>query len=127
MFYKLRANPTPKLRDKYVKYKNTLTKVLRLEKQKYYCAQFEKKKFNIKETWGVINKALNRKSKIRDIIQIRENDRIINDEESIADHFNKYFSNIGPNLAKKIPNVQKKFDSFLTNTNQNQIILNPTN
>ena len=75
MFYKFRENPTPKLRDKYVKYKNILTKVLRLEKQKYYCMQFEKKKCNIKETWGIINNALKRKSKIKDIIQIREGNR----------------------------------------------------
>ena len=127
LYYKFRANPKPKLREKYVKYKNTLTKIMRLEKQRYYCSQFEKKKSNIKETWGVINKALNKKSGKKSIKQIREDNKTINDEESIANHFNDYFSNIGPNLAKKIPVVGKPFHSFLKNKNQNSIFFSPTN
>ena len=100
---------------------------MRLEKQRYYCTQFEKKKSNIKETWGVINKALNKKSGKKSIKQIREDNKTINDEESIANHFNDYFSNIGPNLAKKIPVVEKPFHSFLKNKNQNSIFFSPTN
>ena len=52
LYYKFRANPKPKLREKYVKYKNTLTKIMRLEKQRYYCTQFEKKEIQHKGNMG---------------------------------------------------------------------------
>ena len=36
------------------------------------------------------------------------------DEETIATSFNKYFVNVGPNLASKIQCTDKKFEDFLT-------------
>ena len=47
LYYKYRANPASKSREKYVKYKNTLTTLLRSEKNKFYCSQFELNKANI--------------------------------------------------------------------------------
>ena len=43
---------------------------------------------------------------------IREGNKTFNEQQSIANHFNDYFSNIGPNLAKIIPVVEKPFHSF---------------
>ena len=60
LYYKYRENPTDALRAKYIKYKITLTTLLRSEKNKYYTSQFELKKNNIKETWKVINNVLNK-------------------------------------------------------------------
>ena len=38
-------------------------------------------------------------------------------QKKIADEFNKFFTNIGINLANKIPNVSKPFDSYKTKVN----------
>ena len=127
MYYKFRANPTPKRRDKYNKYKNILTRILRVEKRKYFSLQFEKNKFNIKETWRIINNALNRNSNSKRLTQIKVGDRITTNKETIANHFNDYFSNIGPTLAKNVPTVEKPFYSFLENKNQCSLFLMPTN
>ena len=34
-------------------------------------------------------------------------------EIGIANQFNKFFTNIGPELARKIPTASRTFDSFL--------------
>ena len=39
------------------------------------------------------------------------------DAKKIADEFNKVFTNIGTDLANKIPNASKPFDSSITKAN----------
>ena len=43
----------------------------------------------------------------------------------IADRFCKYFTNIGPNLAKPIPNVNPSFRPYLGDNNYPSINLKP--
>ena len=44
----------------------------------------------------------------------------------IANGFNKFFTNIGPNLANKIKTSQTPFESFMPQSNQSNMYLNPT-
>ena len=46
------------------------------------------------------------------------------DPNEIAEHFNEYFINLGPNAAHKIPTSLRNFDSYLGETNLNSIFLN---
>ena len=110
------------LRDKYVKYKNTLTTLLRTERRTFYCSKLEHNKSNLKQTWNIINNVLNKKKDHNTINQIKLNDTTIVDKSMIARSFNNYFSNIGPNLAKKIPNSNKSFRHFLRNENPNTLL-----
>lgn len=41
-----------------------------------------------------------------DICQIKDGDNIIVDEKSMANKFNEFFINVGPNLAKKLPDTK---------------------
>ena len=38
-------------------------------------------------------------------------------QKKIVDEFNKFFSNIGIDLANKIPNASKQFDFYTTKVN----------
>ena len=38
-------------------------------------------------------------------------------QKKIVDEFNKFFSNIGIDLANKIPNASKQFDLYTTKVN----------
>ena len=49
------------------------------------------------------------------------------DPNEIAEHFNEYFINLGPNLADKIPASLRNFDSYLVESNLNSIFLNVLN
>ena len=49
--------------------------------------------------------------------KITANKTDIFDAAKIADEFNKFFTNIGTDLANKIPNGSKPFDSYITKAN----------
>ena len=49
--------------------------------------------------------------------KITANETDIFDAAKIADEFNKFFTNIGTDLANKIPNTSKPFDSYITKAN----------
>ena len=50
---------------------------------------------------------------------------IIEDDKKIADHFNNYFTNIGHNLAEKIPPSNRSFVDFLDDRISDSIFFNP--
>ena len=52
--------------------------------------------------------------------------KTITDPVEIADKFCKYFTNIGPNLARAISDVNSSFSSFLGDVNHPPITLQPT-
>ena len=45
------------------------------------------------------------------------------DQNEIAEHFNEYFINLGPNLAVKIPTSLRNFDSYLGESYLNSVFL----
>ena len=62
---------------------------------------------NLKTTWKLINEIINErkiKSSIPD--SFKENEQIISDAKEIANKFNDYFVNVGPNLAEKFPKIK---------------------
>ena len=52
-------NRTDQSKIKYTSYKNALTKILRIEKQKYYSKQFSLYKNDTRNTWKIIKEAMN--------------------------------------------------------------------
>ena len=62
----------------------------------------------MKETMGKCKVNSNRFPK-----SINVNGKSIKKNSRIAEEFNKYFTNVGPNLASKIQNKSKTFDDFL--------------
>ena len=61
-------------------------------------------KTNVKETWKILNEAINkRKNKPTCPEYFIKNNKIISKKEDIANEFNNFFTNVGPNLAKNIP------------------------
>ena len=45
--------------------------------------------------------------------QLVINNKKITDKTEIASNFNEFFANVGPKLAEKIPDVNKKFESYI--------------
>ena len=71
----------------------------------YFSRQFYKHKNDIKSTWKVINEALHSKNDTDPPKYVFKDDPKVGDPAEIAEVFNEYFANIGPNLANNIPNV----------------------
>ena len=73
---------------------------------------------NVKRTWTIIKEIIG-KSKIQSKSLPRRriiNSKDIYDECDIANSFNKYFVDVGPNLTKNIPLGTKPFASYLSKT-----------
>ena len=49
--------------------------------------------------------------------KLKIGNKIKNGEDKIANKFNKYFADIGPSLAKNIPDPSMPFESFLKRVN----------
>ena len=126
LYYKYKMNKSQSSKDKYTSYKNTLTKILRLEKRKYYSNQLELYKHDIKNTWKVLKQAMNTSKKKSNINKIRFENQVADKPHDIANVFNTYFSTIGENLARNIPHTDKHFSKFLGKSIPNSIFFAPT-
>ena len=62
----------------------------------------------MKEVIGKTNKS---RSRLPTKLVINKND--VTSESGIANEFNKFFTNIGPELTEKIPTASRTFESFL--------------
>ena len=67
--------------------------------------QFNEIKSDIRKTWILIKSIISGKNKIEDEVKELHDDRkVLTEPVPIANAFNNYFINIGPNLARKITN-----------------------
>ena len=138
LFYKYKKKPTEQTRSKYVNYKNTLTKLLRIQKKEYYTNKLNLFKHDMKNTWKTIKDVMNAPKEKSKITQIKWGNVQSKKEVDIAETFNKYFSSIGKNLAQNTqaaqhtpaaqntPAAQTQFSNFLGTSNPHSIFLVPT-
>ena len=94
------------MKKKYKQYKNKLNHVIKIAKKKYYEEQLIKYKYDSKLLWKTLNKIMNKHEKNKSFPNefiANDSARKINDPQTIADKFNEYFVNVGPNIAKKNP------------------------
>ena len=97
-----------------------ITKLLRLEEKQYYQSQIEANKDNIRKTWLVIKQAINQKRSSPGSDKFYDNgsdNGITNDPAVIANAFNNYFVNIGPNLSSKIPEKGTQYRKYMPKGN----------
>ena len=100
--------------------------LIKLKRKSYFKSLFLKHKGNSKETWKIINRLLGKKrSKIADK-EISINGRLCNDNVTIANAFNDFFTELPKKLHRKLPNTPKTFKAFLSKRNMNSFFLNPT-
>ena len=89
-----------------------------IQKKLYFSKLILKYKNNIKKTWQIIKEAIGKEKRN----QHRFPTKIVVDKESItnihsiAKNFNKFFTEIGPNLANKINPSRNIFMNTLKNS-----------
>ena len=113
--------------DKYKIYKNKLTKILRNAEKSFYNEQITNQKNNIKATWKLLNKVIRGTSNTDKLPEMFiENGREIRDKKGIANGFNSFFINVGPNLAKQIKNPSHvSVENYMRESNKNTMFLDP--
>ena len=100
----------------YKNYKNLFEKLRKKSKQNYYSNLLEKHKDNAKQRWQILKEITEKVQKKNQSLPttLETENRIISDKNAIAEEFNTFFTNIGPNLANKIPQISKTLDQYFS-------------
>ena len=90
--------------NKYKKYRNFLTHIIRQTKINYYSEKFSINKDDPKRFWKIINEATNCDTENKTIMNdiITDEGFILKNSQEIANEFNKHFTNVGYKITSKI-------------------------
>ena len=81
---------------------------------------------DMKKTWRSLNTILKGKPSVDHIEKIRYEGNLITDPGDIGNAFNTFFTNIGPETQKNIPDVDSvTFDHFLESPLSSSLFLHP--
>ena len=114
--------------NRYKMYKIKLTYILRFEQKKYYCKLIEDHKGNMKKTWQILNRCINKNKQVSCLPKcFKANNVEVSENKDIANGFNNFFVNVGPSLAKSIPECDgKSFYDYMVNGVQSSMFMEPT-
>ena len=111
---------------KYKLYRNCLKSTLRSAESMYYISRIQSNSHDLRGTWKVLN-SLIRKSSVSLTQQIFLDKNIkIESPIDIANGFNNFFVNIGPELAKNISNSCASINDYLPPCLLSSFVLLPT-
>ena len=122
----MRQNNNIEFKNKYKLYKNKLTTIIRVAEKQYYANKLLEMKDNISKTWKLLNQMTCRNTLgNRQVREIDVDGLSITNPQTIVEKFNKFFSNVGPDLAKKIPKGNKSPINFLKGNYPNSLFFAP--
>ena len=99
---------------------------MKASKRLYYNDYFLENINNSKKIWNGIKEIVRFTPKINQkIVKIMQNGNELTDPKQVANAFNKYFANMGVNLARSIPKVNKLPLEYLKNPVSNTFYLFP--
>ena len=125
-----------KLQRKYAKYpvtygeqfrqlRNRVTQKIRVAEANYYKSLLDNNKGNSKKTWQAINTILRRNKTNKSPETLNTDIGSLTASKDIANHFNKFFTEIGPRLSENVPSSLHNFSHYLGEAKQNEFILSP--
>ena len=111
----------------YNNFKLQTEKDINVAKKDYFQAKFANYRGDIKNTWKMTNKLLNKNTKSsHNDFSILDNDNIIYDEMKICELMNSYFVDVGQNLARGIQSTNADPCAYLPQWNGNSFFFYPT-
>ena len=114
LFYNFLKHRTSYNEQLYVTYRNKTNHLLEKNEKEHIASLLEASRGNIKKTWKIIKNIINKKRQKK--IQTRfklDASNITTDKSIIAEKFNDFYINVGPNLASKIPNQTTNPEHYL--------------
>jgi exonuclease III len=112
-----KKSPTEDNKLKYKRYKRLLDKVNKKAKDNYYRKLICDAGNDSRRLWSIINEVVDRKQSVQKIPSIFKHEgKDVKDKGEIANLFNRYFAQIGKQMADSQPDV-KGFEEYLEQTN----------
>ena len=122
LFYKSKTDPDKELI--YKKFRNSVNKKLHKAERDHYHELLIKNKNNLSKSWKIIKEVINKNKKCSLLPEkFLINNKEINNKQEIADAFNKYYVNIGPNLCKNNNDASISPMQYMNEPNPFQIVL----
>ena len=100
--------------------RNKVNNTCKRLKREYYTEKIKASEGNLKQTWEIINKLVNQRSKATIISSLSDGNQLILNPQDIAKKMNSFFCNVGDQLSNEIPNAK---NSLL----EGSITVNPGN
>ena len=119
-------NPTQHTKSTYNKYRNKYNFLIKTARRKYYDDKLSAVSSDLRKTWSIINQVISKTRTDNQIPLMKDAQGSYSDPLVISNKFNKFFSNIGPSLAHKIPSSSTTFKDFLTGSFSNSMSFSPT-
>ena len=96
--------------ESFKKYRNQIINVLSASKQTHYNKYFENKK-SCRAIWIDIFELISSKNKkkLNSPTSLIDEEKIITNSKNIAEHFNKFFTEIGTNIQNKVLPTKKHY------------------
>ena len=111
----------------YKKVRNQVNIELRNAKKNYYSSKLADQKCNPKKAWKSINNLFGKQNKHSKVNELKLGENVLNNPNDIAEGFNSYFSNIGPDLASQIHTTNCNFESYIKKAKSEFAAFQPTN
>ena len=109
---------------KFKTYRNKLNNLILKSKREYYHKQFERTKYNIRQTWKTINGIIGRcKSVSQQSTFKTDGGHVVNEPDKVSNSFNDFFVNIGPKLTSGIKHSGKDYFEYLLNPTQTSLFM----
>ena len=99
--------------------------MIRKTERDHIATLLETHKCNLRKTWEIVKNVINKKQSSSYPEYFVINGKDVSNNLQIANGFNKYFVNIGPNLSKAIPKSPKSPVSYMNENNPHTIFLKP--
>ena len=108
-------------------FRNRVVNELKESKKNYYHHYFDENKSNMKMLWKGIKSIVNLKANNLDTIShlTDNNGSEIKDPSTIANQFNHFFTNVANDITKTIPRNPRSPLTYLTNRNQESLLVFP--
>ena len=115
LYKKLKITNSPFDTEKYITYRNKLKTIIGKAKRNYYIEKFKSLQGNLQDTWHLLGTLVKKNKTAKDDIaeSYNDNGKLITDKIEISNRFNDYFSDVGINLASKIPSTAINISKFL--------------
>ena len=127
LYKKSLLKPTSENIKEYKQYRNITTTCLRKAEENYFLSIIDKEKQNLSTLWNLVGDIIN-PNKIKRQTRIDKliiDDKIIRDNNGIAETLNNFFSTIGNQLALKHTS-KHNFTNYLKNRIPSSMYLKPT-
>ena len=120
LYIKYLKNKTLNSELEYKTYKNLFEKLKRKAKTNYYQQKLQQNINDPKKTWEIMKEITGKAKTASNSLpkMIKTESDYVFQEKTIAQEFNNFFINIGPNLADKITNSNSKFEDYLKKSDQ---------